>query len=159
MRGSKKKRGQSYADASELPLSPEFRNDFAACAGKDWANVKGVWGYTTLPWTSGQLQMQSKRGATKYGWDPMSAQEISSNPILTLIYPWSYPVLGRETEYYIKIGIQSVASKLAQIMYSSMISKCLGICVATRSLLLVAPETSTVGLIFLGWCTPIIYRY
>ena len=35
VRGSKKKRGQSYADASELPLSPEFRKDFAACAGKD----------------------------------------------------------------------------------------------------------------------------
>ena len=35
VRGSKKKRGQSYADASELPLTPEFRKGFAACAGKD----------------------------------------------------------------------------------------------------------------------------
>ena len=35
VRGSKKKRGQSYADASELPLSPEFRKDFVACSGKD----------------------------------------------------------------------------------------------------------------------------
>ena len=35
VRGSKKKRGQSYADASELPLSPEFRMDSEACAGKD----------------------------------------------------------------------------------------------------------------------------
>ena len=35
VRGRKKNRGQSYADASELPLSPEFRKDFAACAGKD----------------------------------------------------------------------------------------------------------------------------
>ena len=26
LRGSKKKRGQSYADASDLPLPPEFRN-------------------------------------------------------------------------------------------------------------------------------------
>ena len=35
VRGSKKKRGQSYADASDLTLSPEFRKDFAACTGKD----------------------------------------------------------------------------------------------------------------------------
>jgi len=34
VRGGKRKRGQSYADASELPLSPEFEKDFAACAGK-----------------------------------------------------------------------------------------------------------------------------
>ena len=33
--GSKRKRGQSYASASELPLSPEFQEDFAACARKD----------------------------------------------------------------------------------------------------------------------------
>ena len=32
--GSKRKRGQSYADASELPLSLELEKDFAACAGK-----------------------------------------------------------------------------------------------------------------------------
>ena len=32
---SKRKRGQSYASASELPLSPEFQKDFAACARKD----------------------------------------------------------------------------------------------------------------------------
>ena len=38
VRGSKEKRGQSYADASELPLSFEFRKDFVACAGKDWVN-------------------------------------------------------------------------------------------------------------------------
>ena len=31
---SKRKRGQSYANASELPLSPEIENGFAACAGK-----------------------------------------------------------------------------------------------------------------------------
>ena len=35
VRGSKEKGGHSYADASELPLSPEFRKYFAACAGKD----------------------------------------------------------------------------------------------------------------------------
>ena len=35
VRGSKKKRGQSYSDASELPLSPESKKDFAASAGKD----------------------------------------------------------------------------------------------------------------------------
>ena len=35
VRGSKKKRGQSYVNASELPLSQEFRKDFAARAGKD----------------------------------------------------------------------------------------------------------------------------
>ena len=34
-KGSKKKRGLSSADGSELPLSPEFREDVAACAGKD----------------------------------------------------------------------------------------------------------------------------
>ena len=28
----KRKRGQRYADASRLPLSPEFEQDFAACA-------------------------------------------------------------------------------------------------------------------------------
>ena len=33
--GSKTKRGQSYASASELPLSPEFQNDFATYARKD----------------------------------------------------------------------------------------------------------------------------
>ena len=32
VQGCKRKRGQSYADASRLPLSPEFENDFAACA-------------------------------------------------------------------------------------------------------------------------------
>ena len=37
--GSKKKCGQSYAVARGLPLSPEFRNDFAACAGKDGGQV------------------------------------------------------------------------------------------------------------------------
>ena len=33
--GSKRKRGQSYASASELPLSPESHKYFAACARKD----------------------------------------------------------------------------------------------------------------------------
>ena len=33
--GSKRKRGQSYASASELPLSPEFQKHFAACSRKD----------------------------------------------------------------------------------------------------------------------------
>ena len=33
--GSKRKRGQTYNDASELPLLPEFEKDFEACAGKD----------------------------------------------------------------------------------------------------------------------------
>ena len=33
--GSKKKRGQSYASADELPLSPEFQKNFAACGRKD----------------------------------------------------------------------------------------------------------------------------
>ena len=32
VRGGKRKRGQSYADASRLPLSPEFEKDFAVCA-------------------------------------------------------------------------------------------------------------------------------
>ena len=35
VRGRKKKRGQSYADGSERPLSPEFRKGFTACAVKD----------------------------------------------------------------------------------------------------------------------------
>ena len=30
--GSKRKRGQSCASASELPLSPECQNNFAACS-------------------------------------------------------------------------------------------------------------------------------
>ena len=33
--GSKRKRGQCYASASELPLSPEFQFFFAACSRKD----------------------------------------------------------------------------------------------------------------------------
>ena len=32
VQGGKRKRGQRYADASRLPLSPEFEKDFAACA-------------------------------------------------------------------------------------------------------------------------------
>ena len=32
--GSKKIRSQTFANASELPLSPEFRKNFAACAGE-----------------------------------------------------------------------------------------------------------------------------
>ena len=32
--GGKRKHCQSYADASRLPLSPEFDKDFAACARK-----------------------------------------------------------------------------------------------------------------------------
>ena len=35
VQGSKRKRGQSCADALELPLSPEFENAFAACVGKE----------------------------------------------------------------------------------------------------------------------------
>ena len=35
MRGRKRKRGQSYACASELPLSPKFQKYFASCARKD----------------------------------------------------------------------------------------------------------------------------
>ena len=41
--GSKRTRGQSYASASELPLSPEFQADFSACARKDGPNDKKVW--------------------------------------------------------------------------------------------------------------------
>ena len=33
--GSKRTRGQSYASASELPLSPEFQADLSACERKD----------------------------------------------------------------------------------------------------------------------------
>ena len=33
--GSKRTRGQSYASASELPLTPEFQTHFSACAPKD----------------------------------------------------------------------------------------------------------------------------
>ena len=36
--GSKRTRGQSYASASELPLSPEFQTDFSACARKNGSN-------------------------------------------------------------------------------------------------------------------------
>ena len=32
VRGGKRNHGQSYADASRLPLSPEIEKDFAACA-------------------------------------------------------------------------------------------------------------------------------
>ena len=33
--GSNRTRGQSYASASELPLSPEFQADLSACERKD----------------------------------------------------------------------------------------------------------------------------
>ena len=32
--GGKRERGQSYANANRLPLSPEFERDFAACASQ-----------------------------------------------------------------------------------------------------------------------------
>ena len=35
LHGSKMKRGQSYASASKLPLSPGFEKYFASCAGMD----------------------------------------------------------------------------------------------------------------------------
>ena len=56
MRGSKRKRRQSYADTSELPLSPKFETDFAACAGKQWGKAKNVWMSQLCP-TNGQLQI------------------------------------------------------------------------------------------------------
>ena len=37
--GSKRRGGQSYADVSELPLTPDF---FAACAGSDRGNAKDL---------------------------------------------------------------------------------------------------------------------
>ena len=43
VQGTTRKRGQCYADASELPRSPKFEKDFAACAGKHCGNVKELW--------------------------------------------------------------------------------------------------------------------
>ena len=47
--GSKRKHGQSYASAIELPLSPEFQEDFAACARKDWSSYSlGLFKYDSF---------------------------------------------------------------------------------------------------------------
>ena len=78
--GSKRKRDQSYASASELPLPPEFQEDFAACARK--IDQMLSLGETTLRLTSGQLRRQSN-GTMKYGRDHGPALEASFNPTHT----------------------------------------------------------------------------
>ena len=63
MKGRKGKRGQRYADISELPLSPCVWEMVAAIR-----QCQGSLGEPTLHLANGQLQIQSN-GATKYGRD------------------------------------------------------------------------------------------
>ena len=74
-------------DVSELPLSPEFEVGFCSVCRKLRSQCSRSLGETTLPLTCGQLQIQSKRGATKYGREHRPAKEVSSNPMLTLNDP------------------------------------------------------------------------
>ena len=73
MHGSKRKRGQNYASASQLPPSPKFPIDFAARARKDGSNVKNRWGGAILRLTSGQVRGYSN-GKMMYGRDQGLAQ-------------------------------------------------------------------------------------
>ena len=85
--GSKRKRGQSFADSSELPLSPEFRMDFAACAGKDRVDVIEVWETLFCPEQAVNYKGNLEGGIAKYGRDHRQAQEASSDPIYQLNDP------------------------------------------------------------------------
>ena len=82
MKGRKGKRGQRYADISELPLSPCVWEMVAAIR-----QCQGSLGEPTLHLANGQLQIQSN-GAMKYERGNRPAQEASYNPILTLNDPW-----------------------------------------------------------------------
>ena len=77
--GSKRECRQSYAGASELSLSTEFRQHFAVCARKDWSNVKKAWVRQLGAWP-----------VVNYEDDPTaqrSTGEASFNPILSLNDP------------------------------------------------------------------------
>ena len=81
--GGKRKRGQRYADASRLPLSPEFEKDLAAWVKvRVEASVKTCLGETTTYPTRGLFKIKHNKilsnDATKFGQDHGSTQEVSS---------------------------------------------------------------------------------
>ena len=84
--GSKRTSGQSYASASELPLSLECQADFSACTRKDGPKYLERSGAKAPRPTCGQLRRQSN-GTGKYGRDHGPAQDASLNLILTLNDP------------------------------------------------------------------------
>ena len=93
-------------------------------------------GETSLRLNSGPIRRQSN-GTMNSGRDHGPAQEASFNAILTLSV-----IHGRESEYNSEMAIESKCPELAQIMDVQIASESLRICIAERSLLFVAPETS-----------------